>query len=104
MNWTKSGSTKSKDIKNKLLFLKRALKTEVNKLLKDIVIKDIKNKETNWAKLVIKYMYTVNLNFNSIQTFSSNALKIIFMIGIELNGILTWKPNLHKNSTEIIKA
>ena len=87
-------------MKNKLLFLKHALKTEGNKLLKEIVIQDIENKETDWAKLVLKYMSTLNLNLNSIQT----QLKIRFMIGIEFNGLIQWKLNQHQNSKGIIKA
>ena len=52
-----------------------ALKPEGNKLLKEIVIQDIENIETDWAKLVLKYMSTVNLDLNSIRTISINSIK-----------------------------
>ena len=75
----------SRDITNKISFLKHSLQDKRNKLLDEIILKDIQNSETNWTKIVITYMNTIKLNLNLIKTMT-----YIYMI---TNKIYEWDKN-----------
>ena len=62
----------SRDMKNKLFFLKHSLQEMGNQLLKEIISKDI---ETNWAKALINCMNQINLNIDQIEKLKLNAIK-----------------------------
>ena len=70
-----SSTVKSRDMKNKLLFLKHSLQTGKNSLLKEIIESELIKCSTNWMKNVNKYLLELNMNASEIRTISINALK-----------------------------
>ena len=61
-----ASSSKARDIKNKISFLKHCLGTEEDTMLKQIVKSGIENRKTKWAKQVIRYLEIIDLNLNQL--------------------------------------
>ena len=69
-----SSTVKSRDMKNKLLFLKHSLQSGKNNLLKEIVESELIKCSTNWMRNVNKYLSELNLNVSEICNMSINVL------------------------------
>ena len=101
-----ASSAKSRDIKNKISFLKHALKEGGNSLLKEIMRLEILKCGTIWMKNTKKYIDEVGLTFNDIQFLTMDIIKKkindldtkVWMDGIE--GKTTLELYRNKNSIE----
>ena len=82
-----ASSAYSRDIKNKLLFIKHAYSENNNKLLKNIIYNEITKKETVWSKNVNNYMAELNLNPTRLTLLSKEQIK---------KEIYKWDTNLWK--------
>ena len=96
-----ASSAKARDIKNKLLFLKHSLRNDGNNLLKEIVLFDIQKKESDYAKLVIKYLSDLGLTINQIKELKVSQIKnkiydydkILWIQGMQSKSTLTMYRN-----------
>ena len=61
-----SSCVQSRDIKNKILFSKHALKDESNSILNSIMSIEIEIKNTDWSEEVNNYMELINLYITQI--------------------------------------
>ena len=65
----------SRDMKTKILFVKHITNDNTNAILKEVIIKELNEKQTEWSKIVCQYMRNLNFNINSITTISTNLIK-----------------------------
>ena len=70
-----ASSAESRDMKNKLLFLKHCLTDAGNDMLKEIVLEELEKPETNWIKTIKKYLQTMNMSVNNTINLSINQIK-----------------------------
>ena len=84
----------TRDMKSKILFARHLLKD--NQLTKEIFLKQLHEKKaTKWIKLIKKYMDSLRLNIDMIESFNINKLKGIFK---QYDDTL-WKADLENKST-----
>ena len=69
-----ASSSKSRDMKNKILFLKHCFKTDTNSLLNDIITKDFENELTPWLKTVKSYLKDLKLALNDVLFLSDQLI------------------------------
>ena len=68
-------SATARDMKNKIMFLKHALKDDGNTILKEIVIDDWQNETMTWTKNTKDYMNKLNMNIDFVKQNSINKIK-----------------------------
>ena len=85
-----ASSFKSRDIKNKVTFIKHALNSS-NMLLKEIMTLEFEIPSTIWMKETLKYMSEVNLSKNEIINESSNKI---------INKIYKWDEDFWRSEME----
>ena len=90
-----TSSSESRDMKNKILFLKHCFQQNSNKLLKEIMIKDLEKKQTDWVKQVYKYLDKVKLDINQIKSLSINLI----IKKIHEWDLCQWQENMTLKST-----
>ena len=79
-------------MKSKILFIRHLLND--NKLTKDIFLKQLyEKKPTKWIKLVKKYMDTLELNINMIESYNVSKIKTI----IKHHDDALWNTDLQNN-------
>ena len=84
----------TRDMKSKILFIRHLPKD--NKLTKDIFMKQLyEKKPTKWIKLVKKYMDTLQLNINMIESYNVSKIKTI----IKHHDDALWNTDLQNKST-----
>ena len=66
-----ASSSKARDIKNELLFMK----TDCNPTLNRMANKDFKTKINKWAKQISSSLETLNMNPNDLKQFSKDMLE-----------------------------
>ena len=60
------------DMKNKIIFLKHALKNDGNLILEEIIINDQQNETMNWTKNTKDYMNKLDMNIDSVKQNNIN--------------------------------
>ena len=65
----------SRDMKNKILFMKHALTEDRNQLLKSIMTHNISLNDTIWVKKTIQYLQEVELNVKDVCDMSIQMIK-----------------------------
>ena len=65
----------SRDIKNKILFLKHALTEDRNQLLQSIMMHNINLNDTIWIRKTKQYLQDIGLDVNDICTLSVQMIK-----------------------------
>ena len=65
----------SRDMKNKILFLRHALTSDENPLLRQIVTTDIQDKCTKWEKNIFTYLNDLNISLNNVCTMKRDNLE-----------------------------
>ena len=62
-------------MKNKILFLRHALTSDENPLLRQIVTTDIQDKCTKWEKNIFTYLNDLNISLNNVCTMKRDNLE-----------------------------
>ena len=88
----------SRDMKNKLMFLRHALSSDENPLLKQIVLSDIQNKCTKWAKNIADYLNELNISL----TDACNARRDHLEDKIRKWDSQKWKANMEPKKTLVL--
>ena len=70
-----ASSSKSRDIKQKILFVKHILETESNELAREIFLYQFYEQETKFIKKIKKYMEILNVNLLEIENSSVAKLE-----------------------------
>ena len=70
-----ASSMLARDAKNKILFLKHALKEGNNPMLADIVRADMQNKITKWSINTAKYLNELNITIEQVQIIHKGAIE-----------------------------
>ena len=69
-----ASSSKSRDMKNKILFLKHCFQPDTNSLLKEIITIDYEREITPWIKTVKSYLKDLKLVLNDVLFLSDTTL------------------------------
>ena len=89
-----ASSTKSRDMKSKIMFVKHIIEDEGNNLVKEIFMKQY-HEGTKYMKKIKTYMKTMNVNLNAIEEMSKQKIKE------KINQIDTdnWKAEMGEKET-----
>ena len=86
-----ASSTKARDIKSKLLFIKHAIRSDGNKLLCQLMCNELEKKQLKWTKDIFKQMEKVGITINDVKQMKINMLK---------KKIIEWDENIWRNNME----
>ena len=86
-----ASSSKERDMKNKLSFIRRIMDEHGNDLLRNILLNHYYEKETKFMKRVEEYMKIININLDKLKNTTIRKIKEI---------INTWNTNSRKKDLE----